>query len=57
MTAKRIIVTWTFIGASTDSKATANVPIGSTFFETDTGRSYVFDGTAWQSGMYYGVFE
>lgn len=36
-----------FVGVSGDSKPT-DAPAGSTFFETNTRASYVYDGTAWQ---------
>ncbi len=37
-----------FIGTSTDTKPTTGVPIGSTFYETDTARNYIYDGTNWE---------
>jgi hypothetical protein len=36
-----------YIGASTDTKPTENVPAFSTFFESDLKKNYVFDGTNW----------
>lgn len=33
-------------GLSTDTKPTT-VPIGTVFYETDTAKEYVFDGTSW----------
>ncbi len=36
-----------FIGLSTDSKPTADIQPGSTFFEYDTKKLYVFEGGAW----------
>ena len=36
-----------FVGLSTDTKPTGE-PAGSTFYETDTGARYVWDGAAWQ---------
>ncbi len=37
-----------FIGLSSDSKPTTNIPVGSTFYEYDTGRLYIsYDGTNW----------
>lgn len=36
-----------FIGLSTDSKPLEKIPPGSIFYETDTGKNYVFDGTDW----------
>ncbi len=36
-----------YIGASSDNKPTG-VPVGSTFFETDTGSMYICsDGSTW----------
>jgi len=37
----------TFVGLSTDTKTTADVPAGSRFWETDTGIWFLFNGTAW----------
>ena len=37
-----------YTGLSTDTKPTTNVPSGVLFFETDTFRVYVYDGTTWQ---------
>jgi hypothetical protein len=39
----------TYIGLSTDTKPTDSVYPGETFYETDTGRTHVFDGTAWSA--------
>jgi hypothetical protein len=36
-----------FVGLAADTKP-ASPTAGSTFYETDTGSMYVFDGTAWQ---------
>ena len=36
------------VGLSTATKPTAGVVVGSTFFETDTGVMYIYDGSAWQ---------
>ena len=36
-----------WIGVNSDTKPTAP-PAGSTFYETDTGATSVYDGTAWQ---------
>ena len=38
-----------FIGLSGDSKPTTNVPIGSTFLETDKLREFIYDGSAWKA--------
>ena len=34
-------------GLSSDSKPTTNMPIGSTFLETDTRRGFIYDGSNW----------
>lgn len=39
-----------YIGVHADTKPTSSVPVGSTFFETDTKNIYVFDGTNWGVG-------
>lgn len=36
-----------FICASTDTKPTENIPIGSAIYETDTKTWYMFDGSEW----------
>jgi hypothetical protein len=36
-----------YLGLSGDSKPTADTPVGSTFYETDTGSTYIFDGSSW----------
>jgi len=36
-----------FIGLSSETKPTVNVLIGSTFYETDTGRTYIYTGITW----------
>lgn len=38
-----------YIGLSTDEKPTTSVaaPVGSTFFESDTGRMYRWNGSDW----------
>ena len=48
----------TFIikGLSTDTKPTTNVPAGSIFKETDTGRLWSFDGSIWQTTSVSNVF-
>lgn len=37
---------WDCRGKSTDTKPVQNVPNGSTYVEVDTGKKYIFDGTA-----------
>lgn len=36
-----------FLGLSSDTKPTDNIPAGSDFFETNTGHKWIFDGTNW----------
>lgn len=36
-----------YLGLSSDAKPTSGVPIGSTFFETDTSVQSIYDGTSW----------
>ena len=38
-----------YVGLSSDTKPTAPTA-GSTFYETDTGATYIYDGAAWQLG-------
>lgn len=45
MAVNRIAEVSRYVGLSTDTKPTP--PAGSTFFETDTGYRYVYDGS-WQ---------
>ncbi len=44
-----------WIGLSSDSKPTSP-PAGSTFYETDSGATYVYDGAAWQFLLRGGPF-
>lgn len=46
----------TWLGLSSDSKPTSP-PAGSTFYETDSGATYVYDGTAWQLLLRGGPFK
>ena len=46
----------TFLGLAGDTKPTAP-PAGSTFFETDTGAIYVYDGGAWVLDLDTGPFR
>jgi len=46
----------TFLGLSTDSKPSAP-PAGSTFYETDTGASYLYGGSAWVLDLAPGPFR
>ncbi|MFA5152212.1 MAG: hypothetical protein WC554_06635 [Clostridia bacterium] len=36
-----------YVGVSTDTKPTVDVNPSSEFFETDTGKKYIFSGSAW----------
>lgn len=36
-----------FFGSSKEVKPTALVQIGTKYYETDTGKIFMFDGTAW----------
>lgn len=40
-----------FRGLSTDTKPTTNIPVDSTFEETDTSIKYVYDGSAWKEAL------
>lgn len=35
------------IGLSTDTKPTTNVLVGTKFYETDTGSTYIYSGSTW----------
>jgi hypothetical protein len=45
-TVKQVIGTQTYIGLSTDTKP-SSPDEGSTFYETNTGRSWIYTGSAW----------
>lgn len=47
MTVRLITTTQNFIGLSTDTKPTTGVPMGSTYLETDTGDTYIYDASGW----------
>lgn len=49
MTVALLTVIKRFLGLAADTKPAAP-PAGSTYYETDTGLSYVYDGAAWQLG-------
>ena len=44
-----------WLGLSSDTKPTA-APPGSTFYETDSGATYIWDGAAWQPRLELGPF-
>jgi hypothetical protein len=46
MTIQLVTTIQRFTGLSTDTKP-SDCPIGSTFYETDTGDTYIFDSTNW----------
>ena len=48
---RRITTTYRYQGLSTDTKATTNVLKGSTFYEEDTGTTYIYNGSAWVLGL------
>lgn len=41
-----------YVGVAADTKPTTGVPAGSTFIERDTGKTFIFDGTAWGQIIY-----
>lgn len=46
MTVKLVTTVQKFIGVSTDAKP-ADAPVGSTFYELNTGEAFIFDGSNW----------
>ena len=51
MTVVTITTTRSYIGLSSDTKPTTGVPAGSSFYETDTLATFLYDGTAWQKKL------
>ncbi len=47
MTVSLVTTIQRWIGLSTDTKPTTNVKVGSTFYETNTGQGFMWDGDAW----------
>lgn len=48
MTVQLVTTKHNYIGESGDTKPTdGTVPVGSEFYEADTLKTYVFDGTDW----------
>lgn len=41
----RVIQRW--VGLSTDTKPTTDVPVGSLFYELNTGQGFIWDGANW----------
>lgn len=56
MTVTLIVAIQTWIGLSTDTKPSAP-PVGSTFYETDSGATHVYDGSAWQQKLSIGGYR
>ena len=48
-TVRRLTNVYRYTGLSTDTKPTESVLAGSTFLETDTGRSFIYDSSSWTS--------
>jgi hypothetical protein len=36
-----------YVGLSTDTKPTVGILVGSEFYETDTGKTFIYSGSAW----------
>lgn len=36
-----------YLGLSTDTKPTEGIDPGTKFYETDTGKKYIYSGSAW----------
>jgi len=47
MTIQRVNENWNFIGLSTDTKDNITRTIGSKFYETNTGKKWIWDGVSW----------
>lgn len=47
MTVLRVFARHKYIGKARDTKPDQDVPAGSTFYECDTGNTYIFDGEKW----------
>ena len=47
MAVRLIATTKNFIGLSTDAKPTVGVPMGSTFLESDTSDTYIYNAAGW----------
>ena len=46
-----------YIGLSSDTKPTVGVLAGSEFYETDSGATYIYDGSAWNIRVDLGPFR
>lgn len=57
MTVVRTTTIQNFLGLSSDTKPTADVPAGSRFWETDTGLLYRYDGSAWAEDRATGLLQ
>ena len=40
-----------WIGLSTDTKPSSNIKVGSTFYETNTGKGWIWDGDIWTEDL------
>ena len=49
MAFKRETTITKWVGNSEEPKPDGDIPVGSTFTETDTGRVYAYDGNQWTS--------
>lgn len=47
MAVRLLGVTTAYIGLAADTKPTAGVTAGSTFYEQDTGKRFIYTGSAW----------
>jgi len=50
MAVKLVTTIQRWIGVSTDAKP-VSAPVGSTFYEPDTGRSWIWDGQSWKEDI------
>lgn len=46
-----------YLGLASDTKPTTGVPAGSEFYETDSGATYVYNGSAWSLKLDAGPFK
>lgn len=47
MTAYLVTTIKKFIGLSTDTKPLISIPVGSVFYETNTGQPFIWNGNNW----------
>jgi hypothetical protein len=55
MAVLRVTTPHAYVGLAADAKPTAGVPVGSTFFERDTGLMFIYDGSTWGKVIYPAV--